>query len=258
MNDSVATMDVPPTQAAGLGGKLRASPSSDGGIRAQVLEAVRGLAAYGLGPSIGGHVSIRVPGERKFYINAFDRTFEEMRLQDIALLDFDGNVLECETMVSLGQTFHHGIYQQRDDVNAIVHTHGFWLTAQSAFGRPVRNLHNLCTYFDRRTCISPSDDFAAIGPALRRQDVAIIIPWHGAITLGKDLASAASLHVTLDYAARLDVTLPAETPVMPAHLCAEMQSVLARANYLDVTWDLIRRKGVDNFDGQRVIARMVN
>jgi L-fuculose-phosphate aldolase len=178
-----------------------------------------------------------------------------MRLQDIALLDFDGNVLECETLVSLGQTFHHGIYKQREDVQAIVHTHGFWLTAQSAFGRPVRNLHNLCTYFDQRTCISPSDDFSAIGPALKDSDIAIIIPWHGAITFGPDLASACALHVTLDYAARLDVTMPAHTPQMPTHLCDEMKAVLARANYLDVTWELIRRKGRDNFDGQRVISR---
>jgi L-fuculose-phosphate aldolase len=224
-------------------------------IREQVLEAVRGLAAYGLGPAIGGHVSVRVPGERKFYINAFDKTFEEMRLQDIALLDFDGNVLECETLVSLGQTFHHGIYKQRPDVNAIVHTHGFWITAQSAFGRPVRNLHNLCTYFDQRTCVSPSDDFSAIGPALKDSDIAIIIPWHGAITFGPDLASACALHVTLDFAARLDVTMPAHTPQMPAHLCDEMKAVLGRANYLDVTWELIRRKGRDNFDGHRVISR---
>ncbi len=227
-------------------------------LRAQVLEAIHGLAAYGLGPNIGGHVSVRVPGKRQFHINGFDRSFEEMRLQDIALLDFDGNVLECETMVSLGQTFHHGIYKQREDVNAIVHTHGFWITAQSAFGRPVRNLHNLCTYFDGRTCVSPSDDFAAIGPALRQDDVAIVIPWHGAITVGKDLARATSLHVTLDYAARLDITLPADAPVMPAAMAAEVKAVLARADYLDVTWDLIRRKGRDNFDGQRVRAAVAN
>lgn len=75
-------------------------------VKAQVLEAVQGLAAYGLGPSIGGHVSIRVPGEELFCINAFDRTFEEMRLRDIALLDLEGRVLECETHVSAGLTFH--------------------------------------------------------------------------------------------------------------------------------------------------------
>ena len=227
-------------------------------LQEQLLQAIHGLAAYGLGPNIGGHVSLRVPGQRLFHINAFDRTFEEMRLQDIALLDFDGQVVQCESRVSLGQTFHHGIYRQRPDVNAIVHTHGFWATAQAAFGRPLRNLHNLATYFDGRTCVSPSDDFAAIGPALRAQDIAIVIPWHGAITLGRDLAAASALHVTFDYAARLDVTLPAHTPQMAPALVAEVQAVLAHADYLDVTWDLICRKGRDNFDGQRVIPGLPN
>ena len=44
--------------------------------REQVLQAIRGLASYGLGPNIGGHVSVRVPGKEEFYINAFDKTFD--------------------------------------------------------------------------------------------------------------------------------------------------------------------------------------
>ncbi|MBU3737418.1 MAG: class II aldolase/adducin family protein [Rhodoferax sp.] len=226
-------------------------------IQSQVLEAIRGLAAYGLGSGIGGHVSVRVPGQRMFYINAFEKTFEEMQQRDIALLNFDGEVVECETTVSPGQTFHHGIYKQRPDVNAIVHTHGFWITSQSALGRPPRNLHNLCTYFDGRTCISPSDDFTAIGPALKDSDLAIVIPWHGAITVAGTLGDAAALHVTLDYACRLDVTLPQDTPVMPEHLVQEMRRVLGKANYLDLTWNLIRRKGIDFFNGTRVIPSPV-
>lgn len=232
--------------------------NSDIDIRERVLEAVRGLAASGMGSNIGGHVSIRVPGERLFYINAFDKTFEEMGLEDIALLDFDGNVLESETRVSPGLTFHHGIYKQREDVGAIVHTHGFWITAHSALGRPVRSLHNLTTYFHERTCISPSDDFSAIGPALGRDDVVIIIPWHGAITVGKDIAEAAALHATLDYAARLDLTVPADAPVMPHELRTEMREILKGVNYLDMTWELLRRKGRDAFNGQRVIPSLVN
>ena len=47
---------------------------TDNSIKQQVLEAVRGLAACGLGPNIGGHVSVRVPGERLFHINVFDRS----------------------------------------------------------------------------------------------------------------------------------------------------------------------------------------
>jgi len=221
--------------------------------KAVVLEAVRGLAACGLGPGIGGHVSIRVPGQELFCINAFDRTFEEMRLRDIALLDLEGNVIECEMHVSAGLTFHHGIYRQRPDVGAIVHTHGFWMTAQAALGRPLRCLHNLATYFEGRTCVSPSDDFAAVGPALRPADVAIVIPWHGVITVGADIAEATALHVTYDYLARMDVTLPPETPVMPAAWREEVTRVLAGTNYLSLTWDVVRRKGADAFNGRRVV-----
>jgi L-fuculose-phosphate aldolase len=229
----------------------------DPAIQSQVLEAIHGLAAYGLGSGIGGHVSVRVPGQSLFYINAFDKTFEEMQLRDIALLNFDGDVVECDTRVSPGLTFHHGIYKQRQDVQAIVHTHGFWITSQSAFGRPPRNLHNLCTYFNGRTCVSPSDDFTAIGPSLKDHDLAIVIPWHGAITIASTLGDAAALHVTLDYACRLDVTLPGDTPVMPEGLVHEMQVILGKANYLDLTWNLIRRKGSDFHNGSRVIPSPV-
>lgn len=229
---------------------------SDRQYKEQVLETCRGLAAYGLGTGIGGHVSVRIPGKELYYTNAFDKCFEEMRLEDILLLDFQGNVLESSRPVSEGLTFHHGIYKQRPDAGAIVHSHGFWLTAQSAFGRPLRMFHNLATFFYERTCVSPNDDFAAIGPALRPTDVAIIIPWHGAITVGKDIAEAAALHVTMDYAARLDVTLPADTPIMPHDMCFEMRAVVERGGYLGLTWELIRRKGRDAFDGHRVVPRL--
>ena len=225
-------------------------------IREQVLEACHGMAAYGLGPGIGGHVSIRIPGKNLYYCNAFDRTMEEMRLEDILLIDFDGNVLMSDREISLGLTFHAGIYQQRENVGAIVHTHGFWGTAQACFGRPPRQFNNLTTFFYERTCVSPNDDFEAIGPALRDHDIAIVIPWHGVITVGADIAEAASLHVAYDYAARLDVTLPAHTPVLPHEQCLELCAMVTRAGYLRHTWELIRRRARDCYDGKRVTPRI--
>ena len=225
-------------------------------IRETVLEACRGMAAYGLGQGIGGHVSIRIPGKNLYYCNAFDQTMEEMQLDDILLIDFDGNVLNSDREISLGLTFHAGIYQQRADVGSVVHTHGFWGTAQSAFGRPPRQFHNLTTFFYNRTCVSPNDDFESIGPALRDTDIAIVIPWHGIITVGADIAEAAALHVTYDFAARLDVTLPPHTPTIPHDQCHELRDLVTRAGYLKQTWDLIRRRARDCFDGTRVTPRL--
>lgn len=217
--------------------------------RELVLAACRGMAAQGLGTGIGGHVSIRIPGEELYWTNKLSRTFEEMQLEDIVLLDFEGRSADPAVVVSPGIDFHHGIYQLRPDVNAIVHTHGFWITAQAALGREPRMLHNMATYFRGRTAIAPDDEIAAIAPAMKDGDVAIIIPWHGSITLGADIAEAAALHHTLDYVARLDVTAPADAPQMPEEHAEAVQALLAKADYLNLTWDLIQRRAARAFDG---------
>jgi L-fuculose-phosphate aldolase len=224
--------------------------------RQQTLDACHGLAAYGLGAGIGGHVSVRVPDRELYFSNALDKTFEEMKIEDILLLDFEGRAVESDRPISPGIGFHQGIYKLRPDCGAVVHTHGFWITAQSAFGRPTRNLHNLCTYFHNRTAIAPDDDIESIAPAMKEGDLAIIIPWHGAITLGADIKEASALHVTLDYACKLDVTVPETAPLMPDDHAKTIQGLLAKADYLTLTWDLMLRKARRGDNGEVIVPQV--
>ncbi len=211
-------------------------------LRNQVLEACRGLAAYGLGSGIGGHISLRYPNEPFFYMHVFERTFEEMQLEDIILFDFDGKAVSSDRSPSQGIEFHHCIYKQREDIQAIVHSHGFWITAQAAFARPPRIFNNVSTVFYERTALSRNDDFASISESLGSDDVAIVIPWHGAITLGTTLGEAVSRHVVFDYTARMDVTLPTSAPTMPHDQCSSLRQLVERAGYFDETWELVKRK----------------
>lgn len=77
-----------------------------------------------------------------------------MRLNDIVLLDFEGNPVEADRPISPGIGFHHGIYKLREDIGSVVHTHGFWITAQSAMCRAPRMLHNMSTYFYNKVAIA--------------------------------------------------------------------------------------------------------
>lgn len=226
-------------------------------IRKDVLDACHGLAAYGLGTGIGGQISVRVPGEELMVSHAFDKTFEEMHENDILAVDFDGKPVDTDRPVSIGLEFHHGIYRQRPDVNAIVHSHGFWVTTQAAFGRPLRIFANVTTPFYGKTCVSPNDDFASIGPALGEKDIAIVIPWHGVITIGGDIAEAVARHTTFDYGARQDVTLPANTPTMPEDQIEEIANMVDGTGYYQLTWDLIRRTGKECHNGTRVFPRLL-
>ena len=208
-----------------------------------VVLTSRGLAAFGMGDMIGGHVSVRVPGEEAYYCNAFDRTLAEITPDDVVKVAFDGTVLSGGRYVSVGLTFHTGIYQLRPEVNAVVHTHGHWITAQAAFARPPLVWHNLATFFHGDCAMSPDDTLEAIAPALGDKST-ILIPWHGAITVAPTLSRAVGLMHTLEYIARLDVTL-ANTGAqpMPEEMIDEMRELVTGVGYLDETYQLVRRAG---------------
>ncbi len=104
--------------------------------------------------------------------------------------------------------------------------------------------HNLSTYFYQRTAVAPDDTLASISAALGDDDMAIIIPWHGAITVGADLSEATALHATFEYAARLDVTMAGTgASPMPEESCLKMRALVQSADYLRLTYDLMLRSG---------------
>jgi len=211
-------------------------------VRHDVLEACQALAAYGFGAMIGGHVSARVPGEELYATTVLDKTLSELTFDDIVLMDFDDRVVGDSRVISPGIDFHSGIYKLRPDVNGIVHTHGYAITAQSAFGRPPRVFHNLASYFFGRTAVVPDDSIASIAKSLGDDDIAIIIPWHGSITVGADLGTAVALHHTLDYAARLDIDMSAAgAEPMPDDMVLRVRALVEKADYLELTWQMMRR-----------------
>lgn len=214
--------------------------------RHDVAAVCRGLATYGLGSGIGGHVSVRAPDEDAYWINAFDRTFAEMTPADIVKADFEGNQLEGDREVSLGADFHEGIYQARSDVDAIVHSHGPWITALCALNRPVKMWHNLATFFHEACAMSPDDSFESIAPNLGDANT-ILVPFHGAITVGDTLARASALHTTLEYAAELDVRMAAtDAEPMPESMIGPVKDLVTRAGYLEQTHDLILRRAAEH------------
>lgn len=211
--------------------------------RMQVAAACRGLSTYGIGSQIGGHVSLRADGEDAYWINALDRTFEEMTPDDVVKLGYDGTQLDGDRIVSLGADFHEGIYAHRPDVSSIVHSHGPWITALTALDRPVRIWHNLSTFFAGECAMSDDDTFEAIAPGLGDKST-VLIPYHGAITVSDSLARATALHVTLEYAAELDVRMSAiaDAEPMPEEMVPRVKELVTRAGYLDLTFDLVLRR----------------
>jgi L-ribulose-5-phosphate 4-epimerase len=80
-----------------------------------------------------GNVSIRVKsGDEEFVlITPSNVNYEEMESDDILIINLEGKVVEGERNPSVEKHLHLGIYKEREDVNAIIHSHGIYSTILS-------------------------------------------------------------------------------------------------------------------------------
>ncbi|MFC4945033.1 class II aldolase/adducin family protein [Pseudonocardia sp. GCM10023141] len=91
--------------------------------RFQIAAARRILHREGLDSQVGGHVSLRVPGEEAFLVTPF-QYFDETMPEHVSKVGFDLSVLEPAPIPpSPGINFHASIYRARPDVNCVIHTH---------------------------------------------------------------------------------------------------------------------------------------
>jgi L-fuculose-phosphate aldolase len=209
--------------------------------RTEVAIACRALAGRQLGSGIGGHVSRR--DGSAFWVNRVDRSFPEIQADGVLRIDIEtGEVLDGGAEPSPGITFHNAIYRARPDVGAIVHTHAPWISALAAMRRPLRMLNIRSTLFYDDLVVSPDDELASVAPTLGSAST-LLVPYHGAITVGSDVGRAIALHVSLEEAAAVDVRLAGiDVPPMSDEEAAAMKKIMESATYLDQTWDLLCRQ----------------
>jgi L-fuculose-phosphate aldolase len=102
----------------------------------RIAAARRILYREGLDSQIGGHVSLRVPGEAAFWVTPY-QYFDETLPEHVSKVGFDLRVREPGTLsASPGINFHASVYQARPDVNCVIHTHGFHQSVLSTTGVP--------------------------------------------------------------------------------------------------------------------------
>jgi L-fuculose-phosphate aldolase len=85
-----------------------------------------------------GHFSWRLPGQDRMLINSGASVRSALTVDDIVTIDFDGNLIEGDTVPPMEFHIHSEIYRKRPDVNSVVHTHPTWSTLFSMTGNAVK------------------------------------------------------------------------------------------------------------------------
>jgi L-fuculose-phosphate aldolase len=97
--------------------------------RQQVLEAGRDMLKKGLVAATWGNISCRVEGEGSIAITPSGMEYDTLLEEDIVVLDMQGKVVSGERRPSVEVPLHLHLYENREDIGAIVHTHSTYATA---------------------------------------------------------------------------------------------------------------------------------
>jgi len=188
-------------------------------LKTQLVELHLELPRHELVVWTGGNVSARDPETGLVVIKPSGVRYEDLRPEQMVVLDLQGQVVEGELKPSSDTASHLYIYRHRPDVGGVVHTHSPYATAFAAVGRPIPVV--LTAIADEFGGPIPCGGFALIGDEAIGKVVidtigdspAVLLKNHGVFTVGKTAEAAVkSAVMTEDNARTVWLALQLGTP----------------------------------------------
>lgn len=181
-------------------------------IKREVLDSSRWLSEHGyLGQLCsGGNISVSVPGEKIVAITPSGRSYFSLDIDDICVIDFDQKSIEGNSAPSIEAGMHIGIYQNRSDVHAVIHTHQPFASVLAIINQPIPALFDEITVeIGHEVAIVPyafsgSPELVAnVAAKLGNACHCYLIQNHGALCLGADMKRAMKNSELLENVAQI-------------------------------------------------------
>lgn len=162
----------------------------------QVLEASQKMLDKGLVVGTSGNVSLRLPpedGRELLAITPNRRYYDLLTIDDIQVIDFEGEPVEGELVPSVETMLHIGIYQTRRNINAVIHTHSVFASAISVTGLEIPAiLDDQVTFLGgeirlAKYALPGSQELVENVLAALGERNAVLLPNHGAIGIGRTM-----------------------------------------------------------------------
>jgi ribulose-5-phosphate 4-epimerase/fuculose-1-phosphate aldolase len=162
-----------------------------------IVATCRTLVEKGYLMATGGNVSLRISGRKAIAVTPSNYDYLKMTPEDVCILDFDLNQLQGKLKPSVESAMHCAIYQERGDVNAIIHTHQVYTSTLALINAPIPHLFDeQVRFLGRSVDIIP---YAPSGTGMLKNQVArhvknhnnaFMMANHGALVFGQDMDRA--------------------------------------------------------------------
>ena len=217
------------------------------------VEANQVLGAEGQGDLVWGHVSVRDPGGRGFWMKASGLGFEEVDPSNLLLLSLDGEILAGTGSRHIEFPIHGEILRRRPEVNCVVHTHSAAANAFSSLGVALRALshegvlfsHPELPRFLQTGSLVKTRELGADLASVLGDARACLMPRHGLVTAGETVAAGVMTALLLDRACQVQLAAMAAGELVV--WSNEAESALKREEVwnprlMDSGWQYLRRK----------------
>ncbi|NLN15681.1 MAG: L-fuculose-phosphate aldolase [Tissierellia bacterium] len=176
--------------------------------RKLIVEYGKKLITNGLTRGSGGNISIYDRELGLIAITPSGQDYFKTKPEDIVILDLEGNVVEGKLKPSSELDMHLILYKNREDANAIVHTHSRYATAISCMGwnlEPVHYLIGLAGYDVKcaKYATYGSKELARNALEAIGDRNAVLLANHGLIALGSDLERAFSTAEHIEFVSEI-------------------------------------------------------
>ena len=200
--------------------------------REQVIEYSLKLLSEGLTNGTAGNVSIFNREEGLVAISPTGVNYSELTPEMISIVDLEGKLIEG-LKPSSELEMHMILYRNREDVNAVIHTHPVYTTVLACLRQDLPAIDYMIAvtgatkvrcaeYASYGTKELAENAYKAMGSSL-----AVILANHGLTPAGKDVANAFNITVQVEYISNLYIKARniGEPIILPDN---EMNSMLER------------------------------
>lgn len=171
-----------------------------------------GLRMYesGLTISTWGNVSLRDPETGLIYVTPSGMDYKTINEDDVVVVDKQANIVEGHRVPTIETGLHVSIYNNRPEINAVVHTHPIYSTVFSTCGETIPLIIDEAAQIMGDCC--KTAPYALPGSkeladncieALGKTANACLMQSHGAVCLGPDIDFAFKVCNVLEVTAQI-------------------------------------------------------
>lgn len=166
------------------------------------------LISHRLTTGTGGNLSICNRDKGLFAITPTGLDYFDTKPEDIVVLQVDGDIVEGKREPSSELPMHRIFYQQRQDINALVHVHSRHATTLSCLNWDLPAVHYLVAFAGNKVKCAQyatfgSEELARSGFEAMKGRKAVLLANHGLLTGGKDLPFAFDLAEVIEFCAEI-------------------------------------------------------